>query len=173
MRSIVASVSAEVVSFGVRVKVWTFQHLTIQEYMAAVSICANSLTNQCFIIRYFTTSAKYLSMYKIVVRFIAGILMKDAGCITPVLCRHALTVPLRFHDTPMYYQLGHTTELVEVSDWKEFTQSFLFLCAIIIEMNSESIPEHFSYFKLRLFIRSTSILNPSFLQMNGTVLFDR
>ena len=155
----------KVVSFGVRVKVWTFQHLTIQEYMAAVSICGNSWTNQCFIIRYFTTSAKYLSMYKMVVRFIAGILMKDAGYITPVLCRHALPVPLQLHDAPMFYQLYYSYELVVVSDWNEFTESFLFLCTTIIEMNSESIPEHFSYFKLRfpypLYLYFQSTISPN------------
>ena len=42
-------VHMKVARFGVRVKVWTFQHLTIQEYMAAVSICNNSWTNQCLI----------------------------------------------------------------------------------------------------------------------------
>ena len=136
-------------NFGVRVKVWTFQHLTIQEYMAAVSICNNLWRNQCYIVRYFTTSSKLLDMYRMVVRFVGGILMKDAGFITPVLCRHVLPNPLQLHDAPMFYQLYYDTILVEVSDWKEFTESFLFLCTVIIETNSHSIHEHFAYFEKR------------------------
>ena len=136
-------------NFGVRVKVWTFQHLTIQEYMAAVSICNNLWRNQCYIVRYFTTSSKLLDMYRMVVRFVGGILMKDAGFITPVLCRHVLPNPLPLHDAPMYYQLYYDPTLVDVSDWKEFTESFLFLCTVIIETNSHSIHEHFAYFEKR------------------------
>ena len=126
-------------NFGVRVKVWMFQHFTIQEYMAAVSICSNFWRNQCYIIRYFTTSSKLLSMYRMVVRFVGGILMQDSGFITPVLCRHVLPVPLPLHDAPMYHQLYYDPPLVDVSDWKEFTESFLFLCTVIIETNSHSI----------------------------------
>ena len=140
-------VHMKVVRFGVRVKVWTFQHLTIQEYMAALSICNNSWTNQCFILRYLTSSAQYLSMYKMVIRFMGGILRQDAGRMTPILCRHTLPKPLSLRDAPMYYQLYYDTSLVNISDWKEFTQSYLLLTTVISEMNSHCISEHFAYFK--------------------------
>ena len=154
-------VHMKVVRFGVRVKVWTFQHLTIQEYMAAVSICNNSWTNQCFILRYLTSSAQYLSMYKMVIRFMGGILRQDAGRMTPILCRHTLPKPLSLGDASMFSLLYYETSLVDVSDWKEFTQSYLLLTTVISEMNSHSIREHFAYFKrefsypLYLYFRST------------------
>ena len=137
----------KVVSFGVRVKVWTFQHLTIQEFMAALSICNNSWTNQCFIIRYFTASTKYLSRYKMVIRFLCGILQQNAGCITPILMRHALPRPIQLHGLPMVKQLYYSTSLVEISDWIEFSKTFLFICSVINETNTTSIQEHFSYFQ--------------------------
>ena len=140
-------VHMKVVRFGVRVKVWTFQHLTIQEYMAAVSICNNSWTNQCFILRYLTSSVQYLSMYKMVIRFMSGILRQDAGRMTPILCRHTLPKPLSLLDAPMYSQLYYETSLVDMSDWREFTQSYLLLTTVISETNSPSIDEHFAYFK--------------------------
>ena len=140
-------VHMKVVRFGVRVKVWTFQHLTIQEYMAAVSICNNSWTNQCLILRYLTSSVQYLSMYKMVIRFMGGILRQDAGHMTPILCRHTLPKPLSLRDASMYSQLRYETSLVDLSDWKEFTQSYLLLTSVISEMNSHSIREHFAYFK--------------------------
>ena len=140
-------VHMKVVRFGVRVKVWTFQHLTIQEYMAAVFICNNSWTNQCFILRYLTSSAQYLSMYKMVIRFMGGILRQDAGRMTPILCRHTLPKSLSLRDASMFSQLYYGTALVDMSDWKEFTQSYLLLTTVISEMNSHSIREHFAYFK--------------------------
>ena len=139
----------KVTSFGVRVKVWTFQHLTIQEFMAAVSICDNAWRNQCYIIRYFTTSTQYLSMYKMVIRFVSGILKRDAGFMTPILCHHALPVPMSLCGVPMSNQLRHYKDLVDVSDCREFTQSFLLLCTVVMETNSDSIPKHFNYFKER------------------------
>ena len=155
----------KVVSFGRRVKVWTFQHLTIQEFMAALSICDNSWPNQCYIIRYLTSSTQYLAMYKMVVRFMYGILRQDAGCITPILCRHALPLPMPLHDAPMYHQLYYSIELVGISDWREFTELFLFLCTVIMESNSDTIPEHFSYFKREfpfpLFLYFQSTISPN------------
>ena len=134
--------------FGNRMKVWTFQHLTIQEFMAAVSICANSWTNQCLIFRYITSSVQYLSMYKMVIRFVSGILRQNAGRMTPILCRHTLPKPMSFSDVPIIYKLGYFFELINSSGWKEFTQSFLLLCALISEINySDSISKHFAYFK--------------------------
>ena len=142
-------VQIKVVNFGTRVPVWTFQHLTIQEYMAAVSICNNSWTNRCFIIRYLTSSNQYLSMYKMVIRFVGGILRQNAGRITPILCRHTLPIPISFKNMPMFHQLHYFLELVQISDWIEFTQAFLYLCTVITEIDS-AIPEHFKYFNEQL-----------------------
>ena len=158
-------VHMKVVRFGVRVKVWTFQHLTIQEYMAAVSMCNNSWTNQCFILRYLTSSVQYLSMYKMVIRFMGGILRQDAGRMTPILCRHTLPKPLSLRDAAMQSQLYYDTVLVDVSDWKEFTQSYLLLTTVISEMNSHSIREHFAYFKREfsypLYVYFLSTISPN------------
>ena len=137
----------KVVGFGHRVKVWTFQHLTIQEFMTALSICANSWTKQCFIVRYISSSVQYLSIYKMAIRFVSGILRQNAGRITPILCRHVIPKPLSLSEVPMIYKLGYSTELVDVSGWTEFTQSFLLLSTLISEMNCDSICEHFAYFK--------------------------
>ena len=148
--------------YGNRVKVWTFQHLTIQEFMAAYSICANSWTNQCFIFRYITSSVQYLSMYKMVIRFVSGILKHNAGRLTPILCRHTLPKPMSFSDVPVIHKLCFESEIIDISGWKEFTQSFLLLCTVISEINcSDSIPKHFAHFKekfhhpLYLYFRST------------------
>ena len=134
-------------SLGIHVRVWTFQHLTIQEFMAALSICYNSWKNQCYIIRYFTASTRYLSMYKMVIRFVCGILKRDAGCITPILCRHTIPKPMSFIEVPMCHQLGYDQSLVQVSDWIEFTQSYIQLTTTIIETKSEAITDHFAYFE--------------------------
>ena len=136
--------------YGNRVKVWTFPtpHNT-RIHGRLVSICANSWTNQCLIFRYITSSVQYLSMYKMVIRFVSGILRENAGRLTPILCRHTLPKPMSFSEVPIIYKLRYFTELMlTCSGWKEFAQSFLLLCTLISEINcSDSIPKHFAHFK--------------------------
>ena len=152
-------------SLGIHVRVWTFQHLTIQEFMAALSICYNSWKNQCYIIRYFTASTRYLSMYKMVIRFVCGILKRDAGCITPILCRHTIPKPMSFIEVAMLHQLGYDNSLFAVSDWIEFTQSYIQLTTTIIETKSEAITDHFAYFERQfpfpLYLYFESTLSPN------------
>ena len=139
-------VHLKVDKYGVRVKVWAFQHLTIQEYMAAVSISNNSWPNQCFILRYITSSSQYISMYKMVIRFMAGILKEKAGRMTPILCRHTFPKPMSLREAPMCCQLRYDISLVDMSDWRKFTQSYLLLSTVIIETTSK-ISKHFAFLK--------------------------
>ena len=100
-----------------------------------------------------------------VIRFMGGILRQDAGRMTPILCHHTLPKPMSLRDAPMRSQLYYEISLVDMSDWKEFTQSYLLITTVIIEMNSHSIREHFTYFKREfsypLYLYFVSTISPN------------
>ena len=156
----------KVEDFGVHVKVWTFQHLTIPEYMAAVSICNNLWRKQCYIIRYFTTSSKLLAIYKMVIRFVSGILMHDAGFIASVLCRHVLPVPLSLHNAPMHYQLYSGTTVLMVQTGRNSLNNSFSYAQSFLKQTRNSILSTSLFFK-RFPILSVSVSLTPFLQTNG------
>ena len=56
-----------------KVNVWTFAHLTLQEYMAAVYLSNKKWVVQCVMIRFIVSSEEVFAMYKMVVRFLCGV----------------------------------------------------------------------------------------------------
>ena len=134
------------VKVGEKEKVWTFTHLTIQEFMSALFFRANSWSDQCAMIRYLVSSSATFSMFKMVIRFSCGLLKGNTGAIIPILCHKLTPTPMPMHDMPMIHQLQYTPILVAVSDWYKFTSTFLMLATIICETNPETIRKQFCYY---------------------------
>ena len=134
------------VKVGEKEKVWTFTHLTIQEFMSALFFRANIWSDQCAMIRFLVSSSATFSMFKMVIRFSCGLLKGNTGAIIPILCHKLTPTPMPMHDMPMFHQLQYNPILVEVSDWYKFTSTFLMLATIICETNPETIRKQFCYY---------------------------
>ena len=140
-------VQVKLLKLGQRVNVWTFAHLTLQEYMAAVHLDNRNWLEQCVIMRFIVSSEDVFVMYKMVVRFICGLLEDRAACIVPIICRNLTPEPMSLIELPMSIQLYYDARLVNVSDWIAFTSFYLLMSTIIIETNSQLTKEYFHCFR--------------------------
>ena len=122
---------------GHRVNVWTFAHLTLQEYMASVYLSNKTWVMQCVMIRFIVSSEEVFAMYKMVVRFLCGLLTDRAACIIPIICRNIIPDTLSLIDFPMVHQLRYLANIMDVSDWIQFTQVYLLISTLIVETNSK------------------------------------
>ena len=133
----------KVLKLGQRVNVWTFAHLTLQEYMAAVYLGDINWLQECVIMRFLVSSESVFAMYKMVVRFLCGILGDRAACLIPIICNNLIPDTMSLVEVPMFYQLRYVTNLVDVSDWFEFIKAYLVISTVIVETNSPLIPKYF------------------------------
>ena len=139
-------VQVKLLKSGHRVNVWTFADLTLQEYMAAVYLSHNTWVMQCVMIRFIVSTEEVFAMYKMVVRFLCGLLSDRAACLIPIICCNILPDTMSLIGFPMVHQLGYIKNLIAVSDWSQFTWVYLFICTIIIETNSRLMERYFLYF---------------------------
>ena len=130
-------VQVELLKLGHRVNVWTFAHLTLQEYMASVYLSNKTWVTQCVMIRFIVSSEEVFAMYKMVVRFLCGLLSDRAACIIPIICRNIIPDTFSLLDFPMIHQLGYYLNIFDVSDWFQFTQVYLLISTLIVETNSK------------------------------------
>ena len=130
-------VQVKLSKLGHRVNVWTFAHLTLQEYMAAVYLSNKTWVMQCVMIRFIVTSEEVFAMYKMVVRFLCGLLSDRAACLIPIICRNIIPDTMSLIGMPMAHQLGYLANIMDVSDWIEFTQVYLLISTLIVETNSK------------------------------------
>ena len=130
-------VQVKLLKLGHRVNVWTFAHLTLQEYMASVYLSNKTWVMQCVMIRFIVSSEEVFSMYKMVVRFLCGLLTDRAACLIPIICRNIIPDTLSLFDFPMVHQLRYITNIMDVSDWFQFTQVNLLISTLIVETNSK------------------------------------
>ena len=134
-------------SVGLVTKVWTFAHLTMQEFSAALFSSNTTWTNQCMSIRFISHSRANFSLFRMVVRFLCGILGEKAAAVLTIMCRHLTPQPIQLIDMPMTYQLRYTDYIYGMSVWNEFTEIYFQLIAILYETNSVSIPVWINSFK--------------------------
>ena len=130
-------VQVKLLKLGHRVNVWTFAHLTLQEYMASVYLSNKTWVMQCVMIRFIVSSEEVFAMYKMVVRFLCGLLSDRAACLIPIICRNIIPDTLSLIGIPMVHQLGYAYNIIKVSDWREFTQVYLLISTLIVETNSK------------------------------------
>ena len=136
-------VQVKLLKLGQRVNVWTFAHLTLQEYMAAVYLNNKTWVMQCVMIRFIVSSQEVFAMYKMVVRFLCGLLSDRAACLIPIICRNLIPNAMSFKEFPIVHQLNYIRNLIDVSDWYEFVKFYLLICTIIVETNSKLMKRYF------------------------------
>ena len=135
-------------SIGLLKKVWTFVHLTMQEFVSALWLEHTTWTKQCYSVRYISNSMTNFSLFRMVVRFLCGLLSDKAAAILSIIYRYLTLQPIQLIDMPVCYQLKFSnTDLYHHQGWKEFTQIYFQLAAIVYETNSNSVPFWYSKFK--------------------------
>ena len=139
-------VQVKLLKLGHRVNVWTFAHLTLQEYMAAVYLSNKTWVMQCVMIRFIVSSEEVFAMYKMVVRFLCGLLSDRAACLIPIICRNIIPDTMSLIGMPMMHQLRYAVNIMDVSDWSEFTQVYLLISTLIVETNSKLMEKYFHCF---------------------------
>ena len=135
--------NVKVLKLGQRVNVWTFAHLTLQEYMTAVYLGNINWLQECVIMRFLVSSESVFAMYKMVVRFLCGLLGDRAACLIPIICKNLIPDTLSLIDAPMIHQLYYLINLVNIFDWFEFIKAYLVISTIIVETNSHKNPRYF------------------------------
>ena len=130
---------------GLIKKVWTFAHLTMQEFTAAHWLSTSTWTEQCYSIRYISHSRENFSLFKMLVRFLCGILSHKSAAIISIMYRYLTPQPTQLNSMPMIYQIHSEGFLIK--GWKVFTEFYLQLTAILYETNSNSIINRFAYYR--------------------------
>ena len=133
-------------SIGLMKKVWTFVHLTMQEFVSALWLEHTTWTEQCYSVRYISNSMTNFSLFRMVVRFLCGLLSDKAAAVLSIIYRYLTPQPIQLIDMPMTYQLKYYP-LYHHKGWKEFTEIYFQLAAIVYETNSNSVPIWYSNFK--------------------------
>ena len=137
-------------SYGKVVRVWCFSHLTIQEFVGANWLRNCSWRDQCLSTRYIVNSDDNFSVFKMVVRFVCGLLSDDADLILSILFKFLPTKTFDMIQMPMLWQLNYTRrnyKFLEYSGCKEFTRDFLVLSEMLFECDSKSVLKSFSKFR--------------------------
>ena len=129
---------------GVLTKVWGFAHLTMQEFTSAVFLRSTSWTDQCMSIRFVADSDEHFSIFRMVVRFLCGLITERSAAILTVLYRKLM--PQTIQELPMCYQLEYEdfSLLKWLKGWYEFTEKYFQLTPILFETNSKSITNCFN-----------------------------
>ena len=133
-------------SIGLMKKLWTFVHLTMQEFVSALWLEHTTWTEQCYSVRYISNSMTDFSLFRMVVRFLCGLLSDKAAAILSIIYRYLTPQPIQLIDMPLCYQLKYSP-LYHHQGWNEFTEIYLQLAAIVYETNCNTIPIWYSSFK--------------------------
>ena len=131
---------------GIVTKVWGFAHLTMQEFTSAVFLRSTSWTDQCMSIRFVADSDEHFSIFRMVVRFLCGLITERSAAILTVLYRKLM--PQTMQELTMCHQLEYedVSLLKEYAGWYEFTKKYFQLTPILFETNSKSITNFFNQF---------------------------
>ena len=133
---------------GLIKKVWTFVHLTMQEFTAAHWLSNNTWTEQCLSIRYISHSTANFSLFKMLVRFLCGILSDKSASILYIMYRYLTPQPTHMIHIPMTYQLMRdvTKSLIMHTGLEDFAKSYFELTSMLFETNSCHIITWFGHF---------------------------
>ena len=132
-------------SIGLMKKVWTFVHLTMQEFVSALWLEHTTWTEQSYCVRYISNSMTNFSLFRMLVRFLCGLLSDKAAAILSLIYRYLTPQPIQLIDMPMTYQLKYEN-LYHHLCWHEFTEIYFQLAAIVYETNSNSVSFWYSSF---------------------------
>ena len=127
-------------SVGIIEQVWTFPHLTMQEFVSVLFLDSTRWTQQCYSVRYISHSTDNFSLFKMVVRFLCGLLSDESAAILSILYRYLTPSPRVMSDLPTNYQLGFDPFKTDTG-WFEFTDLYLELTVILFEVSSITIPK--------------------------------
>ena len=129
-------------NFGRIIRVWSFCHLTIQEFVGAIWLSLSSWGDQCLSTRYIVNSESSFAVFKMTIRFLCGLLSNKANRVMFILFKYQTTTPIPLTHIPMMHQIEHyDTSLYQHLGWREFTRKFLSLSEMLFETNSNSIAE--------------------------------
>ena len=130
-----------------RVKVWVYAHLTLQEFVSAMWLSYQEWTEQCMITRYLVSSDELVFMFKMVIRFVCGILCDKAASMLSILCNKLF--PHTIQNIPMFFQQTcDFHKIFNLTNWKEFSRQFLELVSNIFE--SKPVSSLLNYVKQML-----------------------
>ena len=117
-------------------KVWAFAHLTMQEFTSAIFLKSTSWTDQCMSVRYIADSNEHFSVFRMVVRFLCGVLANQSAALLTILCRKLF--PDTIGDLPMHHQLQFDigNPLLPYTGWYDFTKKYFQLIPNLFETNS-------------------------------------
>ena len=147
-------------SIGLMKQLWTFVHLTMQEFVSALYLEHTTWTEQCYSVRYISHSEANFSLFRMVVRFLCGLLSDKSAALLSILYRYLTPQPIQLIDMPMSYQLYYS-RLYHHQGWNLFTKIYFQLASVLFETNSDSIPLWFDNFKqyfpmpMYLYVRET------------------
>ena len=158
-------------SVGLIKKVWTFPHLTMQEFTAALWLDSSPWTEQCFSIRYISHSSANFSLFRMVVRFLCGLLRDKSAAVLSILYRYLTPQTIQLSDIPMCYQLRYEYLVTHKEGWNEFSE-------IYFQMTAIPTKQILTLFQFGLHISSNSSLiryifslTQQSLQTNGSVSY--
>ena len=134
-------------SMGVVTKVWSFAHLTMQEFIGAFWLSECSWGDQCASIRYIVNSSDNFNLFRMMVRFLCGLLCDSGLRVLYILYKYYPNTPVAMTNMPMYYQLNYSSPIHSIMGWTEFTEKYLSLSALLFESNSDSNNDTFPCFR--------------------------
>ena len=119
-----------------KTKVWSFSHLTLQEFVGALWL-SNEKTRDIFLItRYVVSTNETFALFKMVMRFLCGIKQKDAQLFLYIIFKYQL-VTLSYNEFPCFhqnrYESKHEDNLFNFSDCQLFTNQFISLSPFLVE----------------------------------------
>ena len=126
---------------GIFTKVWAFAHLTIQEFIGAIWLKSCSWRDQCLSVRFIVHTNDVFSVFRMVVRFLCGLLSDESMNVFYLLFKHVTPRPVPIHHLPKYVQLKY--QLLQYTGWQEFSEKFFQLSAMLSESDCDSIPNFF------------------------------
>ena len=139
-------------SMGVVTKVWSFAHLTMQEFIGAFWLSECSWGDQCCSVRYIVNSSDNFNLFRMMVRFLCGLLSDSGLRVLYILYKYHPNTPVAITTMPMRYQFNYpetfgTSGMNSILGWAEFTEKYLSLSALLFESSSDSNNDTFPCFR--------------------------
>ena len=132
---------------GIFTKVWSFGHLTIQEFIGAIWLKSTSWRDQCVFVRFLVHTNCVFSVFRMVLRFLCGLLSNESMNVFYLLYKHVIPRTVPIHHLPecvqLRYEGSYYHSLFHFTGWEEFTEKYLQLNEMLSESDCDSIPNFF------------------------------